>query len=521
MVTPSSRCHGVFIGGCSVIRLSQDNMDEESLVSAVQTYRAQLEQVTLTLHGDVDPAQRADLLQLQGDLQQLIELTESSLLSVQKSNLLSALGEPPPSSSQDDEYEAFKEAIGELSNEGEPLETTDPNSEEEEDEEDEESSGMKVKAPYYSTWGTLEYHNAMVVGSEHMENGGAGVRVLYLYPTHKAMKPCPYFLDGKCRFNENCRFSHGQVVPVSELRVFEEPDLSNLRIDTPCLAKHEDGIWYPARIIDIDDNFYTVKFDSLLLKDAVLEADAIILPLRESDSSSSDEDDVDDSGYAKVLMDNEEVGVTPCSSEFAGWEAHTRGIGSKLMARMGYEIGKGLGKNSEGRVEPVQAVVLPKGKSLDQCLEFQQRKQKGGRPVPKAKKKRQSKAPRVEQSGNTRRNIFDFLNEKLEHNSSLKQTAESGIERKGKEVYNASKDSKRALNIALAQTTEKIQQKQREIGRMAEALARNVGRDSVVSVQLESRLSNARSELADLQQQERSLQREQKKADTHKKMTQF
>ncbi|XP_073436915.1 zinc finger CCCH-type with G patch domain-containing protein isoform X2 [Dendrobates tinctorius] len=500
-------------------------MDEESLVSAVQTYRAQLEQVTLTLHGDVDPAQKADLLQLQGDLQQLIELTESSLLSVQKSNLLAALGEPPapPSSSQDDEYEAFKEAIGELSNESEPLESTDPNSEEEEGEED-EVSGMKVKAPYYSSWGTLEYHNAMVVGSEHMENGGAGVRVLYLYPTHKAMKPCPYFLDGKCRFNENCRFSHGQVVAVSELQVFEEPDLSNLRIDTPCLAKHEDGIWYPARITDIDDNFYTVKFDSLLLKDAVLEADAIIPPLRESDSSSSDEDDldgVDDSGYAKVLMDSEEVGVTPCSSEFAGWEAHTRGIGSKLMARMGYEIGKGLGKNSEGRVEPVQAVVLPKGKSLDQCLEFQQRKQKGGRPVQKAKKKRQPKPPRAGQSGNTRRNIFDFLNEKLEHNSSLKQTSETGIERKGKEVYNASKDSKRALNIALSQTTEKIQQKQREIGRMAEALARNVGRDSVVSVQLESRLSNARSELADLQQQERSLQREQKKADTHKKMTQF
>ncbi|KAM4032971.1 zinc finger CCCH-type with G patch domain-containing protein [Anomaloglossus baeobatrachus] len=504
-------------------------MDEESLVSAVQTYRAQLEQVRLSLHGDVDTAQKADLIQLQADLQQLIELTESSLLSVQKANLLSALGEPPSSSSQDEEYEAFKEAIGELSHEHEPQETTDPNSEEEEDDDDDEEdegvSGMKVKAPYYSTWGTLEYHNAMVVGSEHTESGDAGVRVLYLYPTHKAMKPCPYFLDGKCRFNENCRFSHGQVVPVSELQVFEEPDLSNLRIDTPCLARHEDGIWYPARITDVDDNFYTVKYDSLLLKDAVLEADAIIPPLRENDrSSSSDEEDLDgaeDSGYATVLMDNGEVGVTTCSSEFAGWEAHTRGIGSKLMARMGYEIGKGLGKNSEGRVEPVQAVVLPKGKSLDQCLEFRQRKQKGGQAVPRAKKKRQPKPPRVGQSANAPRNIFDFLNEKLEHKSSSKQTAESSLERKGKEVYNASKDSKRALNIALAQTTEKIQQKQREIGRMAEALARNVGRDSVVSVQLESRLSSARSELADLQQQERSLQKEQKKADTHKKMTQF
>ncbi|XP_056405332.1 zinc finger CCCH-type with G patch domain-containing protein [Hyla sarda] len=498
-------------------------MDEESLASALQTYRAQLEQVKLALHNDVDPSQKADLTQLEGDLQQLIELTESSLLSVQKSNLLSALGEPSSSSSPDDEYEAFKRAITEVSNEDEPLETSGPNSEEEEEEEEEEVSGMKVKAPYYSTWGTLEYHNAMVVGSEQMEDGGSGVRVLYLYPTHKAMKPCPYFLDGKCRFNENCRFSHGQVVSINELQVFEEPDLSNVRIDTPCLAKHEDGIWYPARIIDIDDNFYTVKFDSLLLKDAVLEADAIIPPLRESNSSSSEDEDLEgeeESGYARVL-DSGEVGVTPSSTEFAGWEAHTRGIGSKLMARMGYELGKGLGKNSEGRVEPVQAVVLPKGKSLDQCLEFQQRKLKGGKPIPKAKKKRLSKPLRARKSAGARRNVFDFLNEKLEHKSSTRPAADTSLERKGKEVYNASKGSKRALNIALAQTTEKILQKQREIGGMTEALARNVGRDSVVSLQLESRLSNARTELADLQKQERSLQKEQKKADTHKKMTEF
>lgn len=54
--------------------------------------------------------------------------------------------------------------------------------------------------------------------------------------------------------------------------------------------------------LDIDNSFYTVKFDSLLLKEAVLEADAIIPPLRESDDSSSDEDDedgVEDSGYAQ------------------------------------------------------------------------------------------------------------------------------------------------------------------------------------------------------------------------------
>lgn len=34
------------------------------------------------------------------------------------------------------------------------------------------------------------------------------------------------------------------------------------------------------------------------------------------------------------------------------------------MQKMGYVIGTGLGKNAEGIIEPVTAVILPAGKSL-------------------------------------------------------------------------------------------------------------------------------------------------------------
>ncbi|NXX12727.1 ZGPAT protein, partial [Podargus strigoides] len=536
-------------------------MDEESLEAAIQTYNAQLQQVELALGAGLDPSQQSDLIQLQEDLKQLIELTESSLASVKKSKLLATLDRNasssspeglleqdtnPDSSAQDEEYAAFKEAIAEIGTDEKPSannnemsskqdeETDDKKGskyseeEEESDREEEELSGMKVKAPYYSSWGTLEYHNAMIVGTEDLEDGGAGVRVLYLYPTHKSLKPCPFFLDDKCRFKENCRFSHGQVVSVEELQPFQEPDLSALEVGSACLAKHSDGIWYTAKITDIDSGYYTVKFDSLLLKEAVVEGDSVIPPLRTEDggasSAESDEDSVDDSGYAKGVPENGEW-TPPCSSSFGGWEAHTRGIGSKLLVRMGYEFGKGLGKNSEGRVEPVQAVVLPRGKSLDQCAEVLQKKKQGklepGKPR-KCRAKGNSSGQSAVGGRKPPRNVFDFLNEKLRGKSAGERAGGLALpERNSKEIYHASKSTKKALSVRLFQTMEQIEQTQKDIRGIQQALARNIGRHSIATAQLEEKLANAHKQLGQLQAQEASLQREQKKADTHKKMTEF
>ena len=41
------------------------------------------------------------------------------------------------------------------------------------------------------------------------------------------------------------------------------------------------------------------------------------------------------------------------------FEKHTRGIGSKLMLKMGYE-GKGLGKHEQGMIEPIMIEERPK-----------------------------------------------------------------------------------------------------------------------------------------------------------------
>ncbi|XP_041112410.1 zinc finger CCCH-type with G patch domain-containing protein-like [Polyodon spathula] len=521
-------------------------MEEGSLETAIETYNAQLQQVETALGAGLDPSQQLDLLKLRDDLQQLIELTESSLVSVKKSKLLATLegglasqlepkAEEPETGDTNVEYAAFAEPSSANSNSENITESSQvpnpghlQNVEEEDDDDDEEDvmSGTKVHAPYRTSWGTLEYHNAMVVGVKNSDGADPQVCVLYIYPTHKSMKPCPFFLEDKCRFMENCRFSHGEMVLLSELRQFQELDLSSLEVGSSCLARHEDRIWYPATITDIDSGYYTVKFNSLLLKEAVVEGDGIIPPMRREEESSSDSDDEElgeDSAYAKVVdsLSTETEGLTSsCSSGFAGWEAHTRGFGSKLMAKMGYEFGKGLGRNAEGRVEPVQVVRLPKGKSLDQCAELLQKKKEG---KPKKRRRKGRNGPGTSTERKPKQNVFDFLNDKLGaggHRGGSQAEPPSAV-KSSKESYQGGKSANRTLNVRLFQTTERVEQIQKEIKCIMESLTRNVGRDKAVTTRLEEKLCSARKQLEQFKAQEVSIQNEQRKVNTHKKMTTF
>ncbi|XP_061745268.1 zinc finger CCCH-type with G patch domain-containing protein isoform X2 [Nerophis ophidion] len=571
-------------------------MDEVNLEAAITTYEAQLQQVDATLAAGLDPSQMQDLLKLRADLCQLMELTKASFLSfphlgdanvaspgdaasgaspgdasgtslrnANRAPMGDANGASPggangaPADTQDQlesQFAAFYSELGESSGTGCDMKERDQESDEEEEE---TLSGTKVRAPYRTAWGTLEYHNAMVVGAEAPDGDEAQVRVLYIYPTQKSMKPCPFYLEDKCRFPDNCRFSHGEVVYVSELRDFLDCDLSNLEKGSSCLARHEDSIWYPARITDVQQGFYTVKFDSLLLKDAVMEADCIIPPLREEDPPSSDSDRHDEDDDEEQVVDAEVSGqevAAVATSCFGGWEVHTRGIGSKLMLKMGYEYGKGLGKAQTGRVEP----VLPRSDLLDRCGQLtsphshSRRQKDGGQPTGQVRRRRKPRS-----AGRERHTVFDFLNHKLgdkKQDEAQEKAALGGVDaynggvdtykggvaaykggvdtykggvaaynggvdtyKGGVDTYKGGVDTKRSLNIKLFQAAQKVAQTQKEIHNLTQALRRHTGRSTVK--QLEEKLSMARQLLTQQKAQELSIQKEHSKLNTHKKMTHF
>ncbi|CAH1401162.1 unnamed protein product [Nezara viridula] len=526
--------------------------DIDSLRQSIEVYKEQLNKVNQTIAATSSGPEKNELIGLRDNIEELLNLTQESLHSLvdndkskneESSAIVAAADDEDPFAK---EYALFKAELGDIDDKNECK--NDENEKEENLSGEEETPsifedlekiiGMKCQAPYTSKSGSTGYHNALVSGIETNDSisdlDHIKVRVLFTYPTERDMVTCPYFLDDRCNFGEEkCNFSHGYFVPFGELREYREPDFTNLKRGSRVLAKIGDNkVWKSTVIEEISsDEQVLVKHEGNFAAVPIHD----IFPLTNDDGDSSDlttDDEMDEDLLRKNFNSRQEEMVElslsrqPQTQRMGDWEKFTKGIGSKLMAKMGYVVGCGLGKNGEGRLDPVEALVLPAGKSLDHCMNLKEAAG-GSKDLFSAEKvqkklalreiRRTQKAYR-RQKHREKHNVFNFINRELnaaaEPGTSSKTKSNQSITNK------ISKTSCRELNVERFKIAEDIRESEKRIYILSESLTRQKP-DSVPYNNIMSKLQNERGKLHSLKSFDGKVEREQTLRETKRKMTIF
>ncbi|XP_077286859.1 zinc finger CCCH-type with G patch domain-containing protein isoform X2 [Arctopsyche grandis] len=518
----------------------------------IEDLKEKLSQVNESLKITPEGVEFDSLMSLKSDLQELIDLTnQSNDNSDQVDSEKDALA---------DEYARF---MDEMTKSG----AYDVRSAEEEKTElqsvitNELTSleGTHCGVLFSHKWGGApSLYNAMVCSiikdnlNSHLTYDNIQVRVMFTNPTSIEMVPCPYYLEGECKFDEDdCRFSHGEIVPFSSLKVAVQPNFENLKQGSRVLAKikkNDDDessskrqserylLWHRALIKSIDlenhtceikletgvENNYTVEFgDVFPLTDEYLDTDS------DSDGSSSPRSIENLPGTSKDQCIIEKSMLSnPGSVKLGDWEKHTRGIGSKLMVKMGYVIGNGLGPLGEGRVQPVPYRMTPNGLSLDHCMDLKDSEDpiKVEKRLRRLEKKKEEREKRTyERLKNRKENsVFNFLNNTLSGHSSRDSDNKnsSADQSKNKNSVDMKSSSCKSLNIEQFKLAESINRTEKDIAKLKDSMKRNIKDSSVhngLSVQLMSKLE----EVEKLKKMQSNISKEQTSRKDQRKLTIF
>ncbi|PZC87025.1 hypothetical protein B5X24_HaOG201261 [Helicoverpa armigera] len=536
----------------------------EDLQKSLNEYEEQLAMVNLTLESVNDETEKESLLSLRSDLQQLIELTKENLEAmVPKDKPV----EPQSSENKDeldDEYALFMQEMAKSGAYESAKE--DKSDSDEEDIEDELSSLLGMKCAVYHThkWGGQPgLYNAMVSAvvprQDNDQFQDLQVRVLFTHPTHAEMLPCPFYLDGECKFDdEQCRYSHGALVHLSNLKEAIEPDFSSIKVGSRILMKlkppdNEDislvkkstekyHLWHRAviRSIDLEKRTCSVKLEHGVhtgekrkqgADEYKVQIEEIVPLNNEHDEDSDSDDSLSDTEYpqSKAVCENnitdntkllvEKSLLNENNTPMGEWERHTRGMGSKMMLAMGYIPGTGLGAASDGRVQPVEARVLPVGKSLDQCMAISEKHaaqdplkvEQKLRRLQKKEEERNKRAYEREKE-RERRNVFNFLNRTLGDKTEPDNEPETSLDVK--------QSSSKVLNIEQFKITEDKKRIEKEIIKLNSSLIKYPsGSNGHRSITLQILEKN--KELDSLVQKEKQISKEQSHRKDKEKMTVF
>ncbi|CAG9531728.1 unnamed protein product [Cercopithifilaria johnstoni] len=432
----------------------------------LESYRLQLKEIDAELETCTDLEKRNTLMDSHADLVELIELlTENETSSV----------------TEQDFNEACVDADVQDSN---------------------QLIGMHCLAPYNRTVDrAVHFHDAVIldfVENSNEKEDSLKVKVLYGHPLEAAMKPCEYFLNDRCNYGNECRFSHGEEVLFSALQEYQQPDISMVRENSIILVLGENKLWSSARVTAMDGEKLAVR---LLLTGKEIAVDRNkIYPIAQL---ANDAEDVRDEvatedlaatswkDYKQERRGNVTVG------DIGDWEKHTRGIGMKLLLKMGYRAGEGLGRRSDGIVHAIQPVIFPKNKSLDMCMEAKNRRVVDGM----KSRQRQTKQIISKQlkAANHPVDVFELLNSELNKASDVERQRNEV-----KEIEKLQNFSSTTLGIQALDLDKKLKELKGRERNLREGITRNQ-RDAATVNKLKKNLLKCRDEIQQLLSQQQRL----------------
>ncbi|PIC35555.1 hypothetical protein B9Z55_014874 [Caenorhabditis nigoni] len=130
------------------------------------------------------------------------------------------------------------------------------------------------------------------------------------------------------------------------------------------------------------------------------------------------------------------------------------GIGMKLMAKMGYKVGEGLGKRSDGIVHAIQARICAKNASLDEVMTRKRRVVDG--------KDKSKRIKILKTSDESEKDIFAFINRKLETKS---ERTMADVRKEKEEMAGYTSKALGSKNLDLESELKQLQGKQKKIER--------------------------------------------------------
>lgn len=329
------------------------------------------------------------------------------------------------------------------------------------------------------------------------------------------MKVCDFFLEGKCEFAGNCKYSHGEIVMHSDLQPYTDPDYKLLKRSIHVQVKSaETSLWSPATVISSNRDNLTCQV-KLQSSGKIIDAkfEDILPPVRsKADVTSSSDESEDDIESFETSLNSSLERFHTCPNAFGEWEKFTNGFGSKMLKKLGYQDGQGLGKRSDGRIEPVVAKIYVTGKSLDWNMDRNAMKGEKNLTVEEKCKRESAKFLKKSEEGKSQKdNLFSFINKMNEIN----KKPESSKSKAGIKSHSIQQLNKNNFHI-----TEDIKRHEKSLVKLRESQKR-LKNDPTSLKKIELQLKSIESEISQLKSQLTAIDREVEMRKGRNKLTVF